>query len=59
MAGRKPIYDIKSLNIGEKLPIRTKKYYMHQYATGYNIRNPEKEFKAQWIDGKAYIIRIK
>lgn len=60
MAGRKPIYDVKSLEIGEKLALskKTKKWYMHQYAYSYNENHYPKRFKAEWINERAHIIRI-
>lgn len=45
MRGRKPIYDVKSLEIGQKLALTgPSKYYAYQYIRHWN-RSGEKKFK--------------
>lgn len=45
MAGRKPIYTPERLKIGEKMAIKGKKRFGHQYASNFNKRHSPMKFK--------------
>ncbi len=59
MAGRNPIYDTESLEIGEKLklPYRLKDF-KDQYLYNFRKRNKEKDFRMVEEDRKLFVERI-
>jgi hypothetical protein len=58
MAGRKPIYDTESLEIGQKLklPYRLKKF-KDQYLYNFRERNREKNFEIIEEGSKLFVER--
>ncbi|HTJ53740.1 MAG TPA: hypothetical protein VL443_30000 [Cyclobacteriaceae bacterium] len=59
MKGRKPLYDIESLQIGEKLrlPKRIERF-KDQYLYAFKGRNKQKDFKIVEEEEKIYIERV-
>ena len=58
MAGRKPLYDTESLQIGSKIELRGKaRKFKDQYLHAFNNRG-EKKFKQILNEGKVFIERI-
>ena len=58
MAGRKPLYDTESLEIGSKMELKGKaKRFKDQYLYAFNERS-EKKFRQILEDGKIFIERI-
>jgi hypothetical protein len=59
MSGRKPLYDIKSLEIGAKIELTGKaERFKDQYLYAFNKRS-KKKYKQITDDDKVYIVRIK
>jgi hypothetical protein len=59
MAGRKPIYDSKSLKIGQKIQLLGKAAkYSDQYLYAIRNREPEKSFSIVEENKKIFIERV-
>lgn len=57
--GRKPIFDVKSLEIGQKLRFpKRKKEYIYQYLNNFHRSDPEKKYQKVEKDGKIFILRV-
>jgi len=57
--GRKPIYDVESLEIGSKMEIKGKtKEYRHQFLRSFNKRGKAK-FKLVNEEKRIFIERVK
>lgn len=58
-AGRKPLYDIKSLKIGEKLRLPTKiQEFRHQYLRNFNDSGAPMKFELEQEDKKYFVKRV-
>lgn len=60
--GRKPLFDVESLEIGQKLPFPKRKIkYIYQYLNNFNRKDREiiKEFAKAEVGGDTFIERIK
>jgi len=59
MAGRKPIYDTESLEIGQKLRLSDGvKLFRYQYIRTFNKRARDKKFKLTTVGKKLFVERI-
>ncbi len=57
--GRKALFDVKSLKIGQKLPFpNSKKKFIYQYLNNFNRQNEEREYKKIEVDSKIFIERV-
>lgn len=58
-AGRKPIYDIKSLKIGQKMALpESIREYRHQYLRNFHKSDKQKKFKLVEAKSKLFVERI-
>jgi hypothetical protein len=58
--GRKALFDVKSLKVGEKLAFPKKRWpFLYQYLNNFNRANPTKKFGKVEKDGQLLIERIK
>ncbi len=56
--GRKPIFDVKSLKIGQKLPFpKSKGKYIYQYLNNFHLQVEGAKFVKVEEDGKIFIKR--
>ena len=57
--GRKPLYDVKSLKIGEKLRLpESIEKFKHQYLRNFNGKDGAKKFKLVESKAKLFVERI-
>lgn len=57
--GRKPIFDVKSLKIGQKLRFpKGKKKYIYQYLNNFHTHNEGLKFEKVEQDGEIFIKRV-
>lgn len=57
--GRKPIYDLESLNLGDSIELKGKaKKFSWQYLRNFNARNDDRQFKHVREGNKVFIKRV-
>ena len=57
--GRKPKFDVKSLEIGQKLPFpKNKGTWIYQYLNNFHRQDEERKYKKVEEDGKLFIERV-